>query len=47
MDKHSTGLAYLCVVIAGFVARLSLDEWGTLTGIVLAVATFFIHRHYK
>lgn len=47
MDRHSTWLAYLWAVIAGYFATWSLDDWGALVGIVLAVGTFLVNRHYK
>ncbi|HBA9837861.1 TPA: alpha/beta hydrolase [Escherichia coli] len=46
-EKHSTWLAYLWAVIAGYFSSLSLDDWGALVGIVLAVGTFLVNRHYK
>ncbi|HAK8511648.1 TPA: alpha/beta hydrolase [Salmonella enterica] len=47
MDKHSSWLAYLWAVIAGYFTQLSLNDWGALVTIVLAIATFFVNRHYK
>ncbi|ECI2259362.1 alpha/beta hydrolase [Salmonella enterica subsp. enterica] len=47
MDKHSTWLAYLWAVIAGYFTHLSLNDWGALVTIVLAIATFFVNRRYK
>lgn len=46
-EKHSTWLAYLWAVIAGYFSSMSLDDWGALVGIVLAVGTFLVNRHYK
>lgn len=47
MDKHTTWLAYLWAAIAGYFAHWTLDDYGALIGIVLAVATFMVNRHYK
>ncbi|EHK3483736.1 TPA: phage holin family protein [Escherichia coli] len=46
-EKHTTWLAYLWAVIAGYFSSMSLDDWGALVGIVLAVGTFLVNRHYK
>ncbi|HAX5209021.1 TPA: alpha/beta hydrolase [Escherichia coli] len=46
-EKHTTWLAYLWSFIAGWLATWSLDDWGALIGIVLAVGTFLVNRHYK
>ncbi|HGB4478593.1 TPA: HP1 family phage holin [Salmonella enterica subsp. enterica serovar Chester] len=47
MDKHSSWMAYLWAVIAGYFTQLSLNDWGALVTIVLAIATFFVNRYYK
>ncbi|EHS7370312.1 alpha/beta hydrolase, partial [Salmonella enterica] len=47
MEKHTTWLAYLWAGIAGYFAHWTLDDYGALIGIVLAVATFFVNRYYK
>ncbi|EAW1478185.1 alpha/beta hydrolase [Salmonella enterica] len=46
-EKHTTWLAYLWAAIAGYFTHLTLDDWGALVGIALAVATFFVNRYYK
>ncbi|HDP0319392.1 TPA: alpha/beta hydrolase [Salmonella enterica subsp. enterica serovar Concord] len=50
MDKHTTWLAYLWAVIAAITSYFSnwtINDWGALVGIVLAIATFFVNRYYK
>ncbi|ENV2803642.1 HP1 family phage holin [Salmonella enterica] len=47
IEKHTTWLAYLWAGIAGYFAHWTLDDYGALIGIVLAVATFFVNRYYK
>jgi hypothetical protein len=47
MDKHTTWVAYLWAVIAGYFTHLTIDDWGALVGIVLAIGTFMVNRHYK
>ncbi|ELB6473783.1 phage holin family protein [Salmonella enterica] len=46
-EKHTTWLAYLWAAVAGYFTHLTLNDWGALVGIVLAVATFFVNRYYK
>lgn len=47
MEKHTTWLAYLWAVICGALAQWTVHDYGALIGIVLAIGTFWVNRHYK
>lgn len=47
LDKHTTWLAYVWAAICGVLAQWTVHEYGALIGIVLAIGTFLVNKHYK
>ncbi|WP_179038402.1 HP1 family phage holin [Limnobaculum xujianqingii] len=47
LDRHITNLSYSMSVLVTTCGAMTLQEWMYVTGIAVAIGTFFVNWHYR